>query len=416
MAKVGRNDPCPCGNGKKYKKCHGSSLSGAIAHSTPPASGHQPSTPPFTFRELKPHEITPDLRRMQAEAQQPRVANDFTRQFGQVREPISLDHLGYKFVVAGNKILYQPKEKAQFFTDILLNFVPNTFGKEWFDAEVAKPPGTRHSVFEARYKAMSYMNAQPRDAQGVYQAQMTGPMLGYFTFAYDLFTVQDNGRLDARLVERLKNCDMYQGARHELFAEATCLRAGYDIEHEDETDGSIRHAEFTATHRATRQNISVEAKSKHRPGVLGFPGTRQAEGEHKLNVGQLLNDAIRKNTPHPLVVFFELNLPWATASRLLDMRIPPHPLIHGALERMRRKASGVDPINLLVVTNHPEHYSEDEEAAQSPQLLSIQTQLPAKPIARPDALFAIHQAANVYGRIPQFFDGKPPAGVNLGTL
>ena len=23
MAKVGRNEPCPCGSGKKYKKCHG---------------------------------------------------------------------------------------------------------------------------------------------------------------------------------------------------------------------------------------------------------------------------------------------------------------------------------------------------------------------------------------------------------
>jgi preprotein translocase subunit SecA len=21
--KVGRNEPCPCGSGKKYKKCHG---------------------------------------------------------------------------------------------------------------------------------------------------------------------------------------------------------------------------------------------------------------------------------------------------------------------------------------------------------------------------------------------------------
>jgi preprotein translocase subunit SecA len=24
-AKVGRNDPCPCGSGKKFKKCHGAS-------------------------------------------------------------------------------------------------------------------------------------------------------------------------------------------------------------------------------------------------------------------------------------------------------------------------------------------------------------------------------------------------------
>jgi hypothetical protein len=201
--------------------------------------------------------------------------------------------------------VYQPKEQVQFFTDILLTFVQNTFGRERVEAEVAKPRGTRHPVFEARYKALSYMNAQPRDAQGVYKAQMTGPMLAYFTFAYNLFTVQDNGRL----IERLKNCDQFQGARHELFAEATGLRAGFSIEHEDERDGSTRHAEFTATHKVTGQRVSVEAKSKHRPGVLGFPGTRQAEGEHNLNVGQLLNEAIRKNTQHPLAVFFDLNLP-----------------------------------------------------------------------------------------------------------
>ena len=24
MPKVGRNDPCPCGSGRKYKQCHGS--------------------------------------------------------------------------------------------------------------------------------------------------------------------------------------------------------------------------------------------------------------------------------------------------------------------------------------------------------------------------------------------------------
>jgi preprotein translocase subunit SecA len=28
QAKVGRNDPCPCGSGKKYKKCHGMAVSG----------------------------------------------------------------------------------------------------------------------------------------------------------------------------------------------------------------------------------------------------------------------------------------------------------------------------------------------------------------------------------------------------
>jgi preprotein translocase subunit SecA len=27
--KVGRNDPCPCGSGKKYKKCHGAAETAA---------------------------------------------------------------------------------------------------------------------------------------------------------------------------------------------------------------------------------------------------------------------------------------------------------------------------------------------------------------------------------------------------
>ena len=28
--KIGRNDPCPCGSGKKFKQCHGSNNSNNI--------------------------------------------------------------------------------------------------------------------------------------------------------------------------------------------------------------------------------------------------------------------------------------------------------------------------------------------------------------------------------------------------
>ncbi|HAX92454.1 MAG TPA: hypothetical protein DCY25_00660, partial [Bacteroidales bacterium] len=34
--KVGRNDPCPCGSGKKYKNCHGSTQPSAPAGQAPP--------------------------------------------------------------------------------------------------------------------------------------------------------------------------------------------------------------------------------------------------------------------------------------------------------------------------------------------------------------------------------------------
>ena len=37
--RIGRNDPCPCGSGKKYKKCHGA----AVAAPRPAGSNNRPS-------------------------------------------------------------------------------------------------------------------------------------------------------------------------------------------------------------------------------------------------------------------------------------------------------------------------------------------------------------------------------------
>ncbi|MGH9357931.1 MAG: SEC-C metal-binding domain-containing protein, partial [Terriglobia bacterium] len=37
--KIGRNDPCPCGSGKKYKKCHGAAVA-ATPTSPPPSDDH----------------------------------------------------------------------------------------------------------------------------------------------------------------------------------------------------------------------------------------------------------------------------------------------------------------------------------------------------------------------------------------
>ncbi|MGB7593718.1 MAG: SEC-C metal-binding domain-containing protein [Terriglobia bacterium] len=47
--KIGRNDPCPCGSGKKYKKCHGA----PGPPPSPPSSGGRPS-PPVTAGASKP--------------------------------------------------------------------------------------------------------------------------------------------------------------------------------------------------------------------------------------------------------------------------------------------------------------------------------------------------------------------------
>ena len=43
--KIGRNDPCPCGSGKKYKKCHGAAVT-VVAAGQKPAGAGKPTGPP----------------------------------------------------------------------------------------------------------------------------------------------------------------------------------------------------------------------------------------------------------------------------------------------------------------------------------------------------------------------------------
>ena len=292
-----------------------------------------------------------------------------------------------------------PSEKCRFFTDVLLAYVPQLFGKDWFEQEIAKPPDERHPVMQWRIKGINYMNGQPQSPDGSRGGAPTGPLLAYLTFAYDLYVVAHNSRLDQKLVDRLKQIDQFQGARHELFAEATCLRAGFKIDHENEDDRASRHAEFTATHIATGQKISVEAKSKHRPGVQGQSGEREPSNALNMRIGYLLNDAVNKNAPHPLIVFLDMNMPFDAAVRFLSPR-PPHRYIIKVLDQMNKQHGGKDPITQLIITNHPSHYTKDNEIPPGAHLLGKIALSPAKP-ARMEALLAITQATTLYGSIPQ---------------
>jgi hypothetical protein len=157
--------------------------------------------------------------------------------------------------------------------DFLCDYIPALFGTEWGQAELAKPEHDRHPLVQWRVEMMKYMQQQPTHADGAHNAPPSGFMAACMALAFNLFAIQDNSRFDDDLLARLKNKQQFQGARHEVFAEATCLRAGFSIEHENERDGTSRHAEFTAKHKATGQFISIEAKSRHREGVLGQPGS-----------------------------------------------------------------------------------------------------------------------------------------------
>jgi hypothetical protein len=339
-------------------------------------------------------------------AEQRRREQERLARFGQIRPQISLVHQGQRMVAVRNRLYYSDKWK--FFPDFLRDYVPQVLGSDWCKEEAAKPEALRHPLITWRAQGAEFMNAQPAQPDGSRVALPCGALAAYTCFAYDLYVVHDNGGLDDELLQRLKNREMFQGARHELFAEATCYRAGFTVEHENEKDGSTRHAEFTVRHAATGQLFSVEAKSRHRRGVLAVPGSPDEKPDFKL--GRLINDAVAKNTKHPLVIFVDTNLSFKWAEWLLGRQAGntlSRP-VQNLLDGIKKEHHGADPYAMIVFSNHPHHYAIRDLAPQ-PHLLSV---IAYPPKAHMLALQSLHKAANLYGNVPMGFsaeDGDPPA-------
>lgn len=396
--KLGRNDPCSCGSGLKFKKC--------CLPKTPPMGERisvSKKRPVFRSLEEAPPEVRAEATRIFEEKK--RKEQERVARFGQIRPQISLMWQRQRWVTVRNRIYYSDKWK--FFPDFLRGYAPLVLGLDWCKAEAAKPEEERHPIVTWRAQGAAYMNAQPAQPDGSRVALPSGAFAAYTCFAYDLFVVDDNGGLDDELLHRLRNRKMFQGARHELFVEATCYRAGFTIQHENEKDGTTRHAEFTVRHNGTGQLLSVEAKSRHRDGVLGRPGT--PEEKPQLRLMPLINDAVAKKAVHPLIIFVDTNLPFKWAERVLGRQAGntlsrPIQLL---LERVKKHHGDTDPYSMIIFSNHPHHYAIRELDPQQ-HLLCVVSQHPQCNVA---ALRSLAVAANLYGNIPNGFsteEGDPP--------
>lgn len=384
---TGRNELCPCGSKKKFKKCCLNKPKPRVSHEQPPP------------------EVRMGLLQMQKKIQ---AQQEWMLKYGHVRPCISMDFAGRKFVAAGPKLYWSSKERPwKYIPDFLQDYIPAVFGKEWGEAELAKPEPERHPLVQWRVEALRYMQEQPKLPNGDRVATPNGYMAAYMAFALNLFAIEDNSRFDADLLARLKNKEQFQGARHEVFVEATCLRADFSIEHEDERDGSRRHAEFTAKHKATGQLISVEAKSRHRAGVLGQPGNAQPHDKLSLRFGKLINEAIAKKPKHPLVIFIDTNLPYRAAERVLgrDPLDPYKPtrIMRELVDRERKEHGGLDYYAMAVFTNHPHHYTQPNELDPQKHTLSMMPLAPVKGVQHWKALEDLRNAVELYGRIPNEF-------------
>lgn len=373
--KTGRNELCPCGSGKKYKKCCLLKINEEL---------YRGPLPPEVQLAIREKELKEQTRK---------------ERFGDIRPVIHVDFKGHKFVAVGNEFHISQNWKT--FPDFLHGYIRNLLGPNWGNAELAKPLEDRHQIMKLLDATYHFQKMQKKGPDGLYAVIQSGPMRAYLLLAYDLYTLRHHSALQKSLVRRLKHEDQFQGARHELFAAATCIRAGYDISFEDETDPSRRHTEFTATHKKTGQKITVEAKSRHRPGVLGHPGTPRENNEVRARIDKLLRDAFDKPVSYPYVIFFDLNLP--PSPEPLEEK-PWFHEINQSVDRVANEKGDRDCFNLIVFTNQPDHYGNYDEPAPSKNVISVLSQKPKIHAANPIAIASIHHAADQFGTIPNFFE------------
>ncbi len=376
MAKIGRNSPCPCGSGKKYKRCC------------------------LPVERIDRDELLRHHRRALEEFE--RKQRERRAKYGYVRPIISTTMKDYRLVAVGNTVHYSTTWKTV--PDFLTHYLKTTLGPDWGTKEIkTKPLEERHPILQWYHATCLFQkrSSGSNAADGRLRSGVPdGPTAAYYQLAYDLYVLGDHLKLQEQLVVRLKHPQLFQGARYELSVATHCIRAGFEVEHEDETDKSSRHPEFIATHKETGQVIAVEAKSRHRAGVLGYPG--ETKDQPRVGVRRVVRQALAKATDHPYAVFVDLNLPPSEGTDI--QKLGWFQELLSEINTPRKDEGRPVPYNLLIFTNHPQHYGAEAAPVPGSDRVSV---LPLKPkvqLQHPQALKALHDAALQYGNIPNWFE------------
>jgi hypothetical protein len=287
MAKVGRNQACPCGSGKKYKRCHG------------PYGGVPVPLP-------NPTNVFADLNKS-ATGQD---AAEFIRlkQQGKGRPIVAGKVAGHQVVAVGKEVHWSTKWKT--FADFLADYMKKKLGAEWAKAELAKSPSERHPLMQWAFSCWEYQKETIKQPGEVVSAALNGVVACYLGTAYALYLLAHNVELQDRLLNRLKDVGQFQGAYYELFVASTLIRAGFTLALEDETDGSTKHCEFSASSQKTGKKYWVEAKMRSVAGMLGRT-TADGGPDSKPFARMIphLNGALAKPANDERLIFIDVNTP-----------------------------------------------------------------------------------------------------------
>lgn len=315
----GRNDPCPCGSGKKWKRCHGNPVS------APPP----PAVDPDRGRDLKRQFAQHEAKETQRVLQQ-----------GRGRPIISTQFQGRRVVAVGGEV--RASLNWLTFHDFLLDYIKDAMGREWGAAEFRK--ADPHPLMRLARLVQEFKQRHDGQANKVKTGHGTGAVMAYLGLAYNLYLLKHNAELQQRLVNRLRNRDQFWPAMYETFVAALLIRAGFSVTFENEADASRSHCEFTAVYRVTGRAFSVEAAYRE-------PGKSHA------GVSKQLRHALEKRADHERIVFIELNVGEKVTPGPDPMRAVPW--LRGALDSIRKRERSLiidghaAPPAYVVLTNQP---------------------------------------------------------------
>lgn len=333
MQKTGRNEPCPCGSGRKYKRCHGDSASRARLDRV------------FGAGDLH-------TRRMQAQEAQRRA------QQGLGRPIISAEVGGQRFVAVGNRVFFDKQSKT--FPDFLIRYLRVLLGPDWGNPELGKSEADMHPIALWYRKLALNQRAHVGKPGEVFSAPDTGASRAFLELAYNLYSLQHNSELREVLIKRLKNPDQFWGVLSEIRVAGMLTRAGFRVKFHDESDSNTTHCEYDATLASSGNSLTVEVKTKH---WTDFP----LDDEHghrlvKVHIGRLLRDALAKEATHERVVVIELAMP--DESKSADQPTQPWWLQHAIdgireAEKLLLEQGRPVPPAKVIVCNHPHQFHLD---------------------------------------------------------
>jgi SEC-C motif len=367
--KLGRNEPCHCGSGLKYKRCH---------------------------LEKDRMANIGDLGARDSEG----------RPIG--RPMIDTIREGKRVRAVGNRIWYRPPQetKQEFFVTVMATVVIETLGADWKQTQDALPEHERHplALWTDAWDAMranrgARMTDVRDEGDGQFSAEPTGDAFALLTTAGDIYTLLHAMALRAGdpILKRLGRRDQFQGARYELAVAAIMVRAGYRIEWLTETSRKL--PEFIARRAGTTVELAVEAKSRPRPGLLGQPGERPGEEEVTADLGRLHRDALEKETDgRPYVVFLDMNLPPRTDRTFEEWLETLH---EGAFAwRGESSAENPDPFSAVVLTNYSWHWHGEEVVDHGGQQWLVLPPHPVVALSLPE-IDRIWESVRTYGVLPE---------------